>query len=202
MVIKLSKDEFFSGELERMQTSEASEGLENSVHGDEEIQWTVNPDKLAMAASGIVKSPVGLLFGIFVAPLTAAGAFLLIEQSRNTAILGAAVGFLLPILYMVLSSLAVFAMTVQYSGTDERIIKYRKFMGEKVDSTLLKDIRDAEYSKGFIGNLFDVGTVDIDTGIHSASAELEYVPDPAEVANRVNELSRQAGEPEDEKLEG
>ncbi|MFB6213546.1 MAG: PH domain-containing protein [Candidatus Nanohaloarchaea archaeon] len=185
-----------------MQTSEASEGLENSVHGDEEIQWTVNPDKLAMAASGIVKSPVGLLFGIFVAPLTAAGAFLLIEQSRNTAILGAAVGFLLPILYMVLSSLAVFAMTVQYSGTDERIIKYRKFMGEKVDSTLLKDIRDAEYSKGFIGNLFDVGTVDIDTGIHSASAELEYVPDPAEVANRVNELSRQAGEPEDEKLEG
>jgi len=175
---------------EGIATEDPADGLADNVYPDEELLWVVRRDK----TSRLLTDTPGLVFGALVTGLVfgaiAFGAAYGLTQSIPSATpVGVGVGAVVAFLMFAFSAVSYYRGATQYAATDRRIIEYEGRFGKHFESIPLAGIQDAEYSVSFAENLFDVGTVSVDTDRGYETMALSNVPNPPDVAREISRLA-------------
>lgn len=176
-----------------MQTVEPTAELQESIRDDEEIQWVVRPHALGRLLGGGMISFIG---GVLLGGLFGGITYVVIERVFEAPSLATAAGAVFFLLGFVLVAakppLQFLIGTTEYAATDKRILKHEQVTGQKLTSVPLEGVQDAEYSIGFVENLFDVGTVSLDTGKGYDDMSFSYTPSPAKFTRAVSEATQQS----------
>ena len=171
-------------------TEDPADGLLDNVYPDEELLWVVRRDKtsrLLTDVPGIVITAlvVGGVFGAI-----AFGAVYGLTRSVPSATpVGVGVGGVVAVLSFAFSAVSYYFGATQYAATDRRIIEYDGRLGKHFESVPLSGVQDAEYRVSFAENLFDVGTVSLDTHRGYETMALSNVPNPPDVGREISQLA-------------
>jgi uncharacterized membrane protein YdbT with pleckstrin-like domain len=173
-----------------IESEQPTEDLAGNIYPDETVLWVVTQDKtsrLLTDSPGVVLGALltGLVFGAI-----AFGALFGLTQSVSSATpVGIGVGLLVALVQFSVSVVSYYRGSTQYAATDRRLIEYQGRFGKQFNSIPLAGIQDAEYSVSFTENLFDVGTVRIDTDRGYETLALSNVPNPPDVAREITRLA-------------
>ena len=175
-----------------MRTTDPTDDLRRNLHDDETLQWVVRPHRRARFVSKLTSGLFGAaVLGVFV------GIFAYMWGNENVT-LGIA-GFAVPIALQVVSAfLGLFFDKIEYAATDQRLMDYRGRFGRSLTSVPFDGIQDAEYQISAVENLFDVGTVSIDTDRGYETMTFQQTPGPQEFSREVVSLASQSGEQSEE----
>lgn len=176
-----------------MQTVEPTEKLRAAIHDDEQLQWVVRPSGTArLLGTGLGALIAGLLFG----GSFGAGTGFVVWQALESQSLGitAGIGVFLFLLVLIAHRplLRFLVGTTEYAATDKRIIKFDDFFGQSLSSVPHEGVQDAEYNISFVENIFDLGTVSLDTGRGYETLSFPYTADPAAFTQAVTDVAQQA----------
>jgi uncharacterized membrane protein YdbT with pleckstrin-like domain/RNA polymerase subunit RPABC4/transcription elongation factor Spt4 len=171
-------------------SEEPAHGLMENVYPDEELLWVITQDK----TSRLLTDLPGVVFGALMTGLVfgaiAAGAVFGLTRSVSAATGPAVVvGLFVAFLSFAVSAVSYYRGSTQYAATDRRLIEYQGRFGKQFNSVPLEGIQDAEYHVSFTENLFDVGTVTIDTDRGYERLALSNVPNPPDVAREITKLA-------------
>ncbi|MEF8885435.1 MAG: PH domain-containing protein [Haloarculaceae archaeon] len=169
---------------------EPTRGLQENLYPDEELLWVITQDK----TSRLLTDSPGVVFGALMTGLVfgaiAFGAlFGLTRSVSGAAPVGIGVGLFVALVQFGVSVISYYRGSTQYAATDRRLIEYQGRFGKQFNSIPLGGIQDAEYSVSFTENLFDVGTVRIDTDRGYETMALSNVPNPPDVAREITRLA-------------
>jgi membrane protein YdbS with pleckstrin-like domain len=176
-----------------MKTVEPTPELQESIRDDEEIQWVVRPHALGQLLGGVaMEGLVAVMLGSVLGGI----AYFVIERVYGAPSMATAAGaviFLLGFVWVAYKPPLRFLVgTTEYAATDKRILKLEQVTGQKLTSVPLEGVQDAEYSIAFVENLFDVGTVSLDTDKGYGGISFPYTPSPAEFTRAVSEATQQS----------
>lgn len=180
------------------------DGLEANLYPDEDLLWVRTPNKTSRLLRNLpgVVVPSGMLGAVVGA---AAGvASTLASGSTDGAILaGVGVGAVVFLLVAAANAYGHLRGATQYAATDRRIVEYENRWGKRFDSIPLRGVQDAEYGVSFTENVFDVGSVTLDTDLGYETLALADIDDPASVSRELSRLAtsdlgvRRLSDPED-----
>lgn len=167
----------------QMETTEPTNDLKQNLGDDEELQWVVRAHQGARLADKIPGSLIaGGIIGLVVAGTTWA-----YTQNRDTAV----VGFLVTVvLFVGIAVAGVYTYKVEYAVSDQRLMDYRGRFGRSLASVPIDGIQDAEYDISAIENLFDVGTIYVDTDLGYESMTFPKVPNPEEFTRELVNITQ------------
>jgi uncharacterized membrane protein YdbT with pleckstrin-like domain/RNA polymerase subunit RPABC4/transcription elongation factor Spt4 len=171
-------------------TEEPADGLADNIYPDEELLWVVRRDKTSRLLTDTPGIVLGALItgGVFGA--IAFGAAYGLTQSVSSAMpVGVGAGAVVAFLMFAFSAVSYYRGATQYAATDRRLIEYEGRFGKRFESIPLAGIQDAEYSVSFAENLFDVGTVSVDSDRGYETMALSNVPNPPDVAREISRLA-------------
>lgn len=170
-----------------MQSNEPTEDLQRNLHENESFQWVVEPNRTSRFIENLTSGLVAAaIIGVFV------GAFAYMWGGR---VLFGLLGFLAPVVLQVGNALVgLWLDKIEYAATDQRLMSYSGRFGRSLNSVPFDGIQDAEYDVTPIENLFDVGTVTIDTDRGYETMTFHHVPDPQRFAREVASLAAQRQE--------
>ena len=175
---------------EGLTSEEPSDGLMENVYPDEELLWVITQDKTSRLLTDLPGVVVGALVTGLIFGAIAAGAVFGLTRSVSAATApGIGVGLVVALLQFAFSAISYYRGSTQYAATDRRLIQYQGRFGKQFDSIPLQGIQDAEYSVSFTENLFDVGTVTVDTDRGYEYLALSNVPNPPDVAREITRLA-------------
>lgn len=175
---------------EGLTSEDLTHGLVENIYPDEELLWVITQDK----TSRLLTDLPGVIFGALVTGLVfggiATGAVFGLTRSVSAATGPAVgVGLVAAFLSFAVSAISYYRGSTQYAATDRRLIEYQGRFGKQFESVPLDGIQDAEYHVSFTENLFDVGTVTIDTDRGYERLALANVPNPPDVAREITKLA-------------
>lgn len=135
--------------------------LQRNLRDEETLLWHGTPQRRAWYVSTFVATPIGLL--VFVGLVGGAFAGFAVADGAIT-ILGAVK--ILGGIWLGLAGLAILAQIqmlrhLEYTVTDQRLIKLGGVVGRDVSTVRLEDIRDVEANAGIWKKLFGVGGIRI-----------------------------------------
>jgi uncharacterized membrane protein YdbT with pleckstrin-like domain len=176
-----------------MQTVEPTPELRESLRDDEEIQWVVRPHGLGqLLGEGVVEFIVGVLLGAVLGGITWFVVDAVFGSSPLATVAGAVVCLFAWLWTVYRPPLRFLVGSTEYAVTDERILKHDRITGRELTSVPLEGVQDAEYTIGFVENIFDIGTVSLDTGKGYGEMAFSYTHAPAEFTRAVSDAAQQA----------
>jgi len=166
-----------------MQTSEPTDDLRQNVHEDEELYWVVRARQGARLAG---KIPSSVFSGVIAGGLVGTAVWAVTRDD----IMGV-LGFLIVLaLFVGFAVLSVYTYNIEYAATNHRLMSYHGRFGRNLTSVPVAGIQDAEYTISAIENIFDVGTVSIDTDRGYETMRFPKVPDPEDFAREIVSLAQ------------
>jgi len=175
---------------EGIETYEPSDALAETIYDEEELQWVVHPRATVKIGDQLLSAiRSAILTSVFFGFLAFGGTFA--ATNDETLALAAVAGVVILSLLLIPGGvLAGYAISkYEYAATDRRIIEHTKTLGGRIDSLPLQGVQDAEFRVSAYENLFDVGTVSLDTDRGYETMSFTAVPNPPDFAREISELA-------------
>lgn len=167
-----------------------ADGLADNLYPDEELQWVVTPNKTSRLLRNLPSVVVpSLLLGAIAGGAAGVASVLATGGTGMALTAGVGVGAVVCLLVAAANAYGHLKGATQYAATDRRIIEYENRWGRRFDSIPLAGVQDAEYGVTFTENLFDVGSIHIDTDLGYETLVVADVDDPAGVAREITQLA-------------
>src|SRR4051794_13334564 len=135
------------------------------------------------------------LMSFYVSGLLVAGVVVVVVGVlAGEGAIGGGIGAALVLVTLVVGYLR--RLFTRYLITDQRLRISRGFIRRHVQEARLDRVQNVNYNQGFIGRIFNVGTVDFDTaGTDDADFRFAWVDEPESVVRAVHQAQAESSTP-------